>query len=256
MGPRIVLSGAAVRPAVVEYDSGMTENKSRRGLLAAVVVLVVLLGGAALIPLLIGGDDDGGQATPSKTGTDRPSATTSAGVAEPVQPPLTTAPEGVTWELFEGVAVPSSRTDGPTRVDGPVQAGFSRTPTGALLADAQISIRTLVDRDVADLLTVAEAQLVDGPGKTAYLNLISQLEVNDPPATGYAQIAGFRYITYTADLAVISRATRDQSGRIQVSSDTLRWIDGDWKLDKPATGLQQPQVVQDLTGYVPWSGIS
>ncbi len=220
--------------------------------IAAVVALALLLG-VSLFALL-GRGDDGGPAVASPGAA--PSTAAGGGTTPEVPEPLTAAPSGVTWELFEGVAVPSSKTDGPMRVDGPVHAGFSQTPTGALLADAQISTRTLVDRDVADLLAVAEAQLVDGPGKTAYLNLISQLEENDPPATGYAQIAGFRYITYTPDLAVISRATRDQSGRIQVSTDTLRWIAGDWKLDKPATGLQQPQVVQDLTGYVPWSGVS
>lgn len=238
----------------MEYDSGMADTKRPKGLIPAVVVLVLLLV-ASLVSLLLS-RDDADRPTPGTAEASSSPAMTAPRGTGPVQPPLTAAPEGVIWELFEGVAVPSSEEDGPTRVAGPVHAGFSRTPTGALLADAQISIRTLVARDVVDLLTVAEAQLVEGSGKTAYLNLIRQLEVNDPPAAGYAQIAGFRYITYTSDLAVISRATRDPSGRIQVSTDTLRWIDGDWKLDKPATGLQQPQVVQDLTGYVPWSGIS
>lgn len=231
----------------------MTDTKRSRVTIAAVVALALLLG-IALFTLL-GRGEDGGPVAPSPGGA--PSTAGSEGTGTEVLEPLTAAPEGVTWELFEGVAVPGSAIDGPTRIDGPVHAGYSQTPTGALLADAQISSRTLVDRDVADLVAVAQAQLLDGPGKTAYLNLLDQLDGrNDPPASGYAQIAGFRYITYTPELAVISRATRDQSGRIQASTDTLRWTDGDWKLEKPTTGLQQAQVIPDLSGYVPWSGIS
>jgi hypothetical protein len=239
-------------PPAVEYDSGMTDTRSRLATAAVAAVLVLLLGSAALLPVLL--DDDSAptpSATPTAPGREEPAA-----APEAVPTPLTAAPTGVTWELFEGVALPTSRTDGPTRTDGPVHAGYSRTPTGALLADAQITYRSLVDPDLASLRQVAQVQLVDGPGKTAYLNLLGQLEENEPPATGYAQIVGFRFITFTPDLAVISLATRGNSGAIQVSTDTLRWVDGDWKLDLPASGLQQPQVVQDLSGYVPWSGVS
>ena len=253
---RAVLPQAEASPAAVEYDSGMTDNKRPRGLVAAAVVLVLLVGVSLLALLLNRDSDGGGGATPSVAPTAAQPTATSSEPAETL-PPLAAAPAGVTWELFQGVALPTSRTDGPTRIEGPVHAGFSRTPTGALLADAQISYRTLVDTDVQNLRQVSEAQLAEGPGRTAYLNLLSQLDGrNDPPAGGYAQIVGFRYITYTPDLAVISRATRGSSGNFQVGTDTLRWVDGDWKLDKPANGLQQPQVVADLSGYVPWSGIS
>ena len=229
----------------------MTDNKRPRGLLAAAAVLLLLVG----ISLLNQDDDGGGQTAPSTAPTvSQPIAPTSA----PTQSfaPLTAAPTGVAWELFQGVALPASRTDGPTRVDGAVHAGFSRTPTGALLADVQISYRSLVDPDLGNLRRVAQQQLAEGAGKVAFLNLLGQLKENDPPATGYAQIVGFRYITYTPDVAVISRATRGSSGHIQVGTDTMRWVDGDWKLEKPAGGLQQPQIVQDLAGYVPWSGVS
>ena len=245
----------ATATAGLEYDRAMTDTSRPRRLRVALVALAVLLGGAALLPLVIGGDEDG-QAPPAPAASAPPAPGAPAPASAEVPAPLTAAPAGVTWELFQGVALPTSRTDGPTSVDGPVHGGFTRTPTGALLADAQIGYRSLVDPDLADLRRVAQAQLVEGPGKVAYLNLIGQLRENAPPATGYAQIVGFRYITYTPDLAVISRATRGKSGTLQVGTDTVRWVDGDWKLEKPASGLQQPQVVQDLAGYVPWSGVS
>ncbi len=248
-----VLPGEKAAPGL-GYDSSMTGDKRSKGLIAAVVILALLLGGS-LLALLLPREDLGRQAVvPAAPGD--PGAGTPSAVPPVAQEPLTAPPEGVTWELFHGVALPTSRADGPMRIDGPVHAGFSRTPTGALLADAQISYRALVDPDVRDLRRVAQAQLVEGPGKTAYLNLIGQLKENEPPSGGYAQIVGFRYITYTPDLAVISLATRGKSGRVQVGTDTLRWVDGDWELELPASGLQQPQVVRDLAGYVPWSGVS
>ena len=237
----------------------MTDNKRKSRVVLAAAALLVLVGLSAVALLLGRGDGREPSTGPVVTG---PSSAAEPEVSATAPPaldaePLAAAPEGVAWELFQGVALPTSRTDGPTRIDGPVHAGFSRTPTGALLADAQINYRTLVDTDVENLRQVSEAQLAEGPGRTAYLNLLGQLEGrNDPPASGYAQIVGFRFITYTPDLAVISLATRDNAGRIQVTTDTLQWVDGDWRLELPPTGLQQPQVVQDLTGYIPWSGIS
>ena len=254
-GSRAVLSRAAARPAVLEYDSGMTENKRSRGLAAAVVVLVLLVGVSLVALLLNRGDDGAGQAAPSAVPTVAQPTSASSAPAE-VLSPLTAAPTGVTWELFQGVALPTSRTDGPTRVDGPVHAGFSRTPTGALLADAQIADRSIIEPSIPGIRRIAAEQLVEGPGKVAYLNLVNTFKDNKPPVAGYAQYAGFRFITYSPDLAVISLATRGKSGRIQTGTDTLRWVDGDWKLELPASGLQQPQVVQDLTGYVPWTGVS
>lgn len=233
----------------------MTDTKRSRAVIAAAALAVLLC--VSLFALLSrDGTSNSPSAVPPSTPPSADSSDGSDGTSAAVARPLTAAPDGVTWELFQRVALPVSAADGPARVDGPVHAGFTRTPTGALLADAQISYRTLVDPDVADLRRVAREQLVDGPGKTAYLNLLGQLRQNDPPAGGYAQIIGFRYITFTPDLAVISLATRGASGRTQVGTDTLRWVDGDWKLELPASGLQQPQVVPDTAGYVPWSGVS
>ena len=232
----------------------MTNDKRPRGLIAAVVLLAVLLGGAVLVLLLGPAGPTGRTAPPSAL----PSGSVSIAPVEPAQTQvaLTEAPSSVTWELFQGVALPVSATDGPARITGAVHSGFARSPTGALIADAQINIRRVATPAVAGLRQIAEEQLAPGPGKTAYLNLIASLRDNAPPAGGYTQYIGFRYLTYTPDLAVISLATRGKSGRIQVGTDTLRWLAGDWKLELPASGLQQPQVVQDITGYVPWQGVS
>ena len=246
---------AATSP-VMEYDSGMTKDKRPRRLIAALAVLAVLLGGAVLILALRPGSPASRPAPQVGLPAAPSPATPAASTAAPKQQVLTTVPTGVAWELFQGVALPVSATDGPTRIHGAVHAGFSHTPTGALLADAQIGVRSLATPEIPGLREVAQQQLVDGPGKTAYLNLIASLKDNAPPPGGYTQYVGFRYITYSPELAVVSLATRGRSGRIQVGTDTLRWSGTDWKLDLPPSGLQQPQVVPDIAGYVPWQGVT
>jgi hypothetical protein len=240
----------------MEYDSGMTNDNRPRRLIAAVAVLAVLLGAAVLILVLRPGappsrpaPQAGLPAAPAPTAPSAPSPA-------PKQQVLTAVPIGVTWELFQGVALPVSATDGPNRIHGAVHAGFSHTPTGALLADAQINIRRIATPTIPGLRQVAQEQLVDGPGKTAYLNLIASLKDNTPPPGGYTQYVGFRYITYSPELAVLRLATRGKNGVVQVGTDTLRWTGKDWQLDLPPSGLQQPQVVPDIAGYVPWQGIS
>ena len=174
----------------------------------------------------------------------------------PVGKPLTSAPEGVGWQLYQGVALPVSATDGPLRVDGPVHAGYTRTPTGALLAASQIGMRYVITPEVTGLRQVIDQQIVDDDGRTALLALYSRLTSNNQPAGGYAQYTAFRYLSWTPDMAVISLATKDANGVLQVGTDTLRWVDGDWRIALPPSGLQQPQVVQDLTGFVSWRGVS
>jgi hypothetical protein len=190
-------------------------------------------------------------------GEPAPAATVAVAVPDAAVPDAavpTTAPADVTWELFRGVALPTSPTHGPTRIDGPVHSGYARTPTGALLADAQITMRRVISEGDS-WRQVTESQVVPGPGRDAYVNLRSRVS-DEIPTEGLTQFVGFRFVTYTPDLAVVSLATRGSSGAIQVATDTLRWVDGDWRLEVPASGLQQPQVVQSLAGYVPWSGVS
>jgi hypothetical protein len=186
-------------------------------------------------------------------GEPAPAATVAATVLDAAVP--TTAPADVTWELFRGVALPTSPTHGPTRIDGPVHSGFARTPTGALLADAQVNMRRFITPG-RGWREVTMSQLLPGAGRDAYVNLRSQVSDDEIPVEGLSQYVGYRFITYTPDLAVISLATRGSSGVIQVGTDTLRWVDGDWRLEVPPSGLQQPQVVQSLAAYVSWSGVS
>ena len=257
-------SSRAVRAGSL-YDRGMDDSgdlrssSSRRRLVViAVVVVVLLLVGVALF-LGLGSGSTSGQsappsaATPARSSTTAPTATTSSPAAGSDAVPTAT-PQDVTWSLFQGVALPSSPSAGPSRVDGPVYAGYAHTPEGALVAATQVSSRVLVT-PAGGWRQVLDEQVVAGQGRDAYANLRGQVG-DAAPSGGYAQYAGFQFVTYSSDIAVISLANKSPNGTYQVTNFTVRWTEGDWKLEIPPTGQSQTQAVQGLVGYVPWSGVS
>jgi hypothetical protein len=67
-------------------------------------------------------------------------------------------------------------------------------------------------------------------------------------------VAGFRYLSYTDDAAVIGLVRRTPQGSFAMTTLTVRWVDGDWKLVAPPAG-HWPAVtttMTDLTGIVAW----
>lgn len=165
--------------------------------------------------------------------------------AEPLTAPT------VTWSLFQGVAVPASATEGPLIVHGDIARCYGHDPTGALLAAAQISMRVEV---APDWQSVVQALIEPGAGQAAFLQQRAQL--GTLPTTGLGQIAGFQYVTYTPQVAVVDLALSLGTARTTVSY-TVVWDGGDWRLQaQPDGGLTpQPQPLQSLDGYVPWAGV-
>lgn len=226
--------------------------------LAAVLVLAVIAA-FAIAALFDGGgrgkapaDRDSGSASASAGGGVglRPSPGAVAAVA------LVSAPAGVRWQLVDGVALPFSTADGPARVAGPVAAGFARTPAGALLACVQTGFRIGAVNPAGQ---AAEVQaMVIGAGKAGLLA--------SRPATAPAvkpQLAGFRYVSYSPDQAVIALAERVTD----VASNTTRYVDvgelqltwstsaGDWRLVDDGSQPPLPTGLDaSLTGYVPFAG--
>lgn len=162
----------------------------------------------------------------------------------------------MTWALFQGVVLPSSRTAGPTRVAGPVHAGYAHTPVGALLAAAQVSYRYLISPG-GDWRQVVVQQVVPGAGRDVYVQKRATVTTTSVPPGTYGQLAGFRFVTYSPDTAVIQFVTRFSNGNLQVVTDTVHWLDGDWKLQLQPDGSESPtgQSVSSLGGFVPWSGL-
>ena len=195
--------------------------------------------------------------TPSSSGTPTsaaitPTATHPAAGTPAVVP--TAAPTGVTWTLFQGVALPSSAVDGPKQVNGPVLSGYSHSPVGALLALAQISSRYLITPGTG-WRAVTNAQVLPSPGRDKFV--AARAAVTSTDGDTFGQTAGFKYVTYTPDVAVIELVSRFPN-YYQVVTGTVRWVGNDWKLALQPDGGISPsaQQVQSLAGSIPWSGVS
>jgi hypothetical protein len=214
-------------------------------LILAGVGSVALFGGTPTVPAAAG---------PAAKPSD-PEPAGSAELEAADTEPLLSAPP-VTWQLFSGVALPYSPTAGPRSVDGPVYAGYERSQVGALIAAAQQGTRYLLTpgegwREVAD------RQVLPGVGRDVFV--AARAEVDDlevPPGT-YGQLAGFRMVTFTPDVAVISFVSRfSLTGQLQATTTTVKWTGGDWRLELQPDGGSSPtaQTVPDLDGFVVWGG--
>jgi hypothetical protein len=178
--------------------------------------------------------------------------------APAVQTVPTTAPSGIAWRLYAGVLLPFSATAGPEHVTDGLATGFTHTPTGALVAAAQIGPRILI---APDWRRVVAQQVVPNDGRSQYIALRSQVSGQATGQPGaYRQYAGFQFVTYSASMAVIDLVTAPPSGSsggYEVVATTVTWSKGDWRVQLSANGGQAAvaQVVPTLLGYVPWGGI-
>lgn len=164
-------------------------------------------------------------------------------------------PADVTWTVYKTVAEPVSRSAGPGIVDaGGGARCFAHTPLGALIATWQIGTRfALAD----DWRTVTLQQVMPGPGRDIYMRRRAAVTDNSAQPGEYGQIAGFKFVTYTPQTAVIQIVSRFSDGSMQVSTMTVVWSGGDWKLQLTPDGSESPTVqpVSSLVGFVVWGGV-
>ncbi|MFJ2608182.1 hypothetical protein ACIQOU_29170 [Streptomyces sp. NPDC091279] len=164
----------------------------------------------------------------------------------------TAAPTGITWTLFDAVALPASKTAGPAITTGDVARCYAHTPVGALLASSQISVRYLA---AGDWQTVTRTQTL-GAGRDTYLADRAAAEQTAEPGDSptHGQIAGFRFVTYHDTTAVVETVWRFPDGTLQAATTTVLWRDGDWRLEFPADPAA-PTPVDSVAGYVSWGGV-
>lgn len=164
-----------------------------------------------------------------------------------------TAPD-VDWQVHWTVALPFSDEHGPAVIDGDIARCYARTPTGALIASAQIDHRVLLAPDGPE---VARVQTVPGVGQDRLVEVLEERgEAEADPGT-LCQVAGYRFVTYSADEAVIASASRCPSSRLQLVEVRLRWVEGDWVMVPEDDGSLTPTVssLADLSGMVTWGGV-
>lgn len=230
---------------------------TRPGFLAACAFLVVIA--LLFVVVMVAGDggNDGQQAASSPTPSTSASQHTEDGdgcpeLEESNDVPTTAPP--AEWELFRTVALPVSQEAGPAVFEGDVARCFAHSPTGALMAAAQIGTRYTLAEDwtsVVEQQTYGDAkeQLIEGRTK------VEATASPPPPEPGeLGQIAAFDITTYSPQTAVVQLVTRFTGGTLQVNTSTLRWMDGDWRYEVSQTNAPQ-KTIQTLEGFTEWGGV-
>ncbi len=165
------------------------------------------------------------------------------------------APQGITWQLYQTVALPYSGTAGPMVVNLGTARCYAHDPLGALLAVSQIPYRYLISPDWRQ---VVQLQVVPGKGEQVYVPERSKVpDVGGNQPGDYNQLAGFKFVTYSPAMAVIEIASKDDDGGFQAGPVTVVWSDGDWKLQLQPDGSSSPQElpITSLVGFATWSGV-
>jgi hypothetical protein len=249
-----------VRTMSTPSQPSTTERQRRRRprplfIVCAAFLLALVLGSVAILALR-----DGEEQAPAAAPT--PSAPVSTAPASP-SPSVTEeldqtipieTPSGVRWELWETVALPFSTEAGPRVVDGDVATGFAHTPTGALIAATQTAVRYRVAQDWRSVL---QASVDPGAGAEAWANLRAPLTLDPPQPGQLGQAAGFQFVSYTPDRAVIQYVAKFANGSMQMTSNTVIWDGADWKLvltdDGGVSATAVP--IESLSGFIPWGGV-
>lgn len=227
----------------------------RPGFLAAAgfLAVIVVLG----VVVAVAGSGSGSPRESASPSTAVPSGTTAADGCQPTdtdQRVPISAPPGVVWELFQAIALPTSATAGPLVRQGEQRSCYAHTPVGALIAALQISARLTYSSEWRAIL---DHQVADGPGKVALAREREGKGASPPlPAGGVAQVAGFKFITYGPDTAVVSLLSSLGPATYVEGTFTVKWQGGDWRLELQPDGTPNAagQQRSSLAGYVAWGG--
>lgn len=224
----------------------------KRRISLVIGILMVLCIPAAAVYLLTGRTDESAAVLTYTVPAQEEQTVVVAGRCDYPEQPSTDVsaivPADVRWELVPGttMAAPRSGTAGPLTVEGNITSCYARNPSGALLAAsnlvAELGNYTLdMDRLVADKVTHT----------TGYDALNQRVQAWEAGGTSRApqpiqQIAGYRFLQFTGDWAVIEIVLRNTSGEMSGAMATvsyaLAWEDDDWKLVPPIDGGNVPSL--------------
>ena len=142
---------------------------------------------------------------------------------------LTAAPQGISWQRVDGVPLPFSATDGPTRITGAVTGGYSNSPQGAVLAAAQIAFRLAFSPDYQ---AVVDAQTdVSDATRQALITARSAGTQPDPQVLGQLAAApvAFQVAAFADNHATVYLAYPRSDNEVRFSRSALVWEGGDWR---------------------------
>lgn len=241
--------------------SDATRPFQKKGfVLSAVFLVAVVLVGALVIFTSGDGSDNGTTAAeptaPVPTSAAAPSPATSDGSCPAfgnADPGVPTRGPAAEWGLLRTQALPSSTEAGPALSDGDLRRCFAHSPTGALIAAAQISSRSMLAGNWQDVWEQQTYGDTKDEQLAALTEQFSSSPLPDPAPGELGQYAGFHFVTYSPDSAVVELLVRFTDGTLRVSTASLRWHEGDWQLEVSDTAQQRS--VSSEEGFVAWGGV-
>lgn len=180
------------------------------------------------------------------------------------QTDISTSPPDATRWVVEGVKViPEVPGAGPcTDMDG-FKAGFAQSQAGAVAATYYYGATLVASNPGASTAAQAEYALVDGPMKTGIVQRITDVEngveVRAPEENLVGQeFVGYRILSYDSETAVVELLIkRVQDGATVGGLATLKWVDGDWRIDPASpTEWASPNLSPRQSDYVLWDSRS
>ena len=235
---------------------------SRPGFIAAAIVVGIIVLTAIIVlatSLTRGSDDNDTQPTEDTSTSSTPSAEASdesvCGLSGfDTENTLTNAPD-TTWELVGTVAAPTDpKGAGPGIIDDGFRSCYAHTAEGALFASINLMAMGTDNRLAPEL---SKRFLVPGPGQDAALEREKSGEDASGDQNFRAQLAGFKINSYSADETTVDLVFQvSSSGALVSIPNVLQWSGGDWKgvTDAEGNNPLQPAQVENLGGYIPWSG--
>lgn len=175
-------------------------------------------------------------------------------------PPPTPAPSSaagtgadITWSTAGPWPVPRSAVAGPADIGGGIATGYAHTALGAGVAAWNILEQMSSDAGPRVYTATVREQTF---GDTA--TMLAEIE-RLPPGGSSPGTAFFYKIAYgdpTGDTPVLvsiaeRTASSTQQGGYFAEYLSMRWIDGDWRMQVP---IAQSLLVTDVTGYQPLGG--
>lgn len=229
--------------------------------LTAVAALLLVAGGVACTP------DEGPTPTPTLEPAPTGEASDGGGEVPTEQAPETDSEPGpvageckvqdgdetlpneaptVSWDAVGNGSAPASDTHGPYAQDGELWTCYEHSPTGALLAASYAFFAMGYVPGFADEW-IAESDFHDA---------VAEQENAEPaPVTGTMTPAGYRYVSYSADTAVVDLATEyaNEEGAAHLSMRlALKWSGDRWMVD-PERSSEEFTPLESLDGYVRWT---
>lgn len=162
---------------------------------------------------------------------------------------VTETPQVDEWTMLDGIALPTSETYGPYVQDGDLWTCYEHSAEGALFATAYMF------RASGNVEGFAETWVPEGKLRDEVLKS-EQSPPSDPPDWDSMTLAGFRYQSYTDEVAVIDFAVEvagEGESHFAYLRLAHRWVGDRWMVDYENAG-SSTVAMESLDGFVNWRG--